>query len=115
VFFYWVKVTATAGSNTFTISQAITTGNVTPFFNIASGSFVYNSSCSKAAVQSITQSGATTTVNFTAPTAGTYFIGIKYDTGSVVGATAPSPTTVHYTFSTDGVASSTSGLDLIKK
>jgi hypothetical protein len=55
-------------------------------------------------------------VTFNAGTGGTFFIGIKYDAGSVVGFTAPSPTTtVHYDFSTTGVPSSTSGLDLIKK
>jgi hypothetical protein len=53
---------------------------------------------------------------FNAGTGGTFFIGIKYDAGSIVGFAAPSPTTtVHYDFSTTGVPSSTSGLDLIKK
>jgi hypothetical protein len=33
----------------------------------------------------------------------------------VKGATAPSPTTVHYDFSTTGVPGTTSGLDLKKK
>ena len=31
-FYYWVKVTAVAGSNTFTINQAITTGNFDSHF-----------------------------------------------------------------------------------
>jgi len=115
VFFYWVKVTATAGANTFTIGQTSNVANFQHFFNIASGSSVYNSSCVKVVTQTITQSGKTTTVKFTAPTAGTYVIGIKYDTGSVVGFTAPNPATVHYSLSTTGVANSTSGLDLVKK
>ena len=52
---------------------------------------------------------------FNAPTAGTYVIGIKYDSKSIVGLPAPSPgTTVHYDFATTGVPGSTSGLDLIK-
>jgi hypothetical protein len=55
-------------------------------------------------------------VTFTAPTAGTYFISIKYDPHSVVGMPAPSPgTTVHYDFMTTGVPGSTSGLDLVKQ
>jgi hypothetical protein len=55
-------------------------------------------------------------VTFNASTAGTYVIGIKYDSGSIVGFSAPSPTTtVHYDFSTTGVTGSTSGLDVIKK
>jgi hypothetical protein len=118
VFFYWVKVTATAGSNTFTINQTITTGNFdSHYFNQASGSFVYTNfpSCTKVAIQSITTSGGVTTVTFTAPTAGTYIIGVKYDSKSVVGFAAPSPTTtVHYDFTTAGVSGSTSGVDLVK-
>jgi hypothetical protein len=55
------------------------------------------------------------TVQFNAPTAGTYIISIKYDSKSIAGLTAPSPgTTVHYNFATTGVAGSTQGLDLIK-
>jgi hypothetical protein len=51
---------------------------------------------------------------FNAPTAGTYIIGIKYDSKSLVGATAPNPPTVAYNFATTGVPGSTSELDLIK-
>ena len=54
------------------------------------------------------------TVSFKAPAAGTYIISIKYDSDSLKGASAPSPTTVHHDFSTTGVPGSTSGLDLIK-
>jgi hypothetical protein len=60
------------------------------------------------------QNGNTTTVTFNAPTAGTYIIGIKYESKSIVGAPAPNPPTVHYNFATTGVPGSTSGLDLIK-
>jgi hypothetical protein len=118
VFFYWVKLTGVpSGSQTFTIKQNITTGNFdSHFFNTASGSFVFTSSCAKVATQSVTQSGNTTTVTFNAGTGGTFFIGIKYDSGSVSGFAAPSPgTTVHYDFSTTNVANSTSGIDLVKK
>jgi len=116
VFFYWIKVTATAGSNTFTIDQDITTGNFSTFFSTASGSNVFTSSCTALKpAPTFTQSGDITTVTFTASSAGTYIIGIKYDATSVKGATAPSPTTVHYTFTTIGVPGSTSGLALQKK
>jgi len=115
VFFYWVKVTAVAGSNTFTVDQAITTGNFdSHFFSQASGSFVYNSGCTKIN-SSISTSNGVTTVSFSASSAGTYFIGIKYDSKSVEGFAAPTPTTVHYEFSTVGVPGSTSGIDLVKK
>ena len=113
VFFYWVSVTAPAGNNSFTITQTITTGNFNSFFNIASGSGLYSSNCGSVS-DTITQNGNTTTVSFNAPTAGTYIIGVKYDSKSVVGATAPNPTTVHYDYATTGVPGSTSGLNLVK-
>jgi hypothetical protein len=47
---------------------------------------------------------------------GTFYIGIKYDSGSVVGQTKPGGTgTVVYTFATTGVAGSTDSLSLVKK
>jgi hypothetical protein len=116
VFFYWVKVTVPAGNNTFTITQTITTGNFTGKFSFANGSNVFNSSCN-AVSNTMTQNTTTgaMTVQFNAPTAGSYIISIKYDSKSIVGLPAPSPTTtVHYDFATTGVAGSTSGLDLIK-
>jgi hypothetical protein len=116
VFFYWVEVDASAGSNTFTIDQAITTGNFdSHFFSQAAGSFVYTSGCTKINAN-ISTSGSVTTVTFSASSAGTYIIGIKYDATSAVGFSAPSPgTTVHYTFTLTGFPSSTEGLDLAKK
>jgi hypothetical protein len=113
VFFYWVTVTS---SGTYTIDQTITTGNFSTKFTVASGSAAYNSSCTKVS-STITQNSTTGAVTVTfAGSGSTFFIGIKYSTGSVVGHAAPSPgTTVHYDFSTQGVAGSTSGLDLKKK
>jgi hypothetical protein len=115
VFFYWVQVNATAGSNTFTIDQAITTGNFdSHYFSQAAGSFVYDATCTKINA-SISTSGGVTTITFNAASAGTYIIGIKYDATSVVGFSAPTPPTVHYTFTLTGFSSSTEGLDLTKK
>jgi hypothetical protein len=116
VFFYWLQVTVPAGNNIFTITEAITTGNFTTKFALANGgNNVFNSSCI-AQSETMTQNTTTgtVTVSFNAPTAGTYIISLKYDTGSVKGATAPTPTTVHYNFSTTGVPGSTQGIDLIK-
>jgi hypothetical protein len=116
VFFYWVSVTVPAGNNVFTVTETITTGNFTVPFALANGgNNVFNSSCT-AQSENITQNPntGTVTVSFNAPVAGTYIISLKYDTGSVKGATAPNPTTVHYNFATTGVAGSTSGIDLIK-
>src|SRR3989442_86687 len=116
VFFYWVSVTVPAGNNSFTITQTITTGNFSTLFNFTSGSSAYNPSCGNVST-TITQNTTTgaVTVQFNAPTAGTYIIGVKYDSKSIVGQPAPSPgTTVHYEFATTGVPGSTDGLDLIK-
>jgi hypothetical protein len=116
VFFYWLEVTVPAGNNIFTVTEAITTGNFTTKFALANGgNNVFNSSC-VAQSETITQNTTTgtVTVSFNAPTAGTYIISLKYDAGSVKGATAPTPTTVHYDFSTTGVPGSTQGIDLIK-
>jgi hypothetical protein len=117
VFFYWIKLeNVAAGSNTFTISQTITTANFdSHFFSQASGSFVFNSNCTKVATQTVNTSAGVTTVTFTAPTAGTYFIGVKYDSGSVKGFAPPSGGTAHYDFSTGGVPGSTQGIDLKPK
>jgi hypothetical protein len=58
-----------------------------------------------------------TTVTFTGT--GDFYIGIKYDAGAVKNQTAPSPTTIHYQFSTKvgttTLAGSTDGLDLVLK
>ena len=61
----------------------------------------------------VSQSGDTVRVRFNAPAAGTYFIAINFSAQSLLGQPAPSPTTVHYDFTTTGVPDSTSGLDLV--
>jgi len=121
VFFYWVKVTAPAGNNTFVVNQSITTGNFNTLFAIASGSNVFNSSCTSVN-GTFTQSDinntttGTVTVTFNATTAGIYYIGIKFSPSSVKNKTAPAPTTtVRYRFSTTGVPGSTQRLNLVKR
>jgi hypothetical protein len=114
VFFYWVQVTAAAGSNTFTVNEAITTGNFSTLFAMQSGSNVFTSDCNTLH-PTISQLGGAVTVQFNAPSAGTYVILIKFSANTVKGAAAPSPTTVHYNISTAGVADSIQGLDLNKK
>jgi len=108
-------VTVPAGNNVFTVTETITTGNFSRPFSLANGgNNVWNNSCNSQS-NTITQApNGTVTVSFNAPVAGTYFISLKYDSGSVKGATAPNPTTVHYDFTTTGVPGSTSGIDLIK-
>jgi hypothetical protein len=108
-----VAVTVSAGNNTFTIGQTITTGNFNTLFRMDK-SKVFDSNCHDVHRME-TQNGGTVTVTFTAPTAGTYYIQLKYKTDSVNHQPAPSPTTVHYEFMTTGVPGSTSGLDLVRR
>jgi hypothetical protein len=112
-FLYWVTVTVPAGSNTFQITEMITTGNFNTLF-VLGGNNVYNSNCGTVH-RTVTQSGGTVTVTFTAPTAGTYFIQIKFNANTVNNKPAPNPSTVHYEFTTMGVFDSTQGLDLVRR
>ena len=119
-FVYWVRVAAPAGSNTILVNQSITTGNFNTLFAIANGSNVFDANCVNGLKPKFTQSSTngtsgTGTVNWSAPSAGSYYISVKFDATSVGGKTGPTPTTVHYDFSTQGIGGSTSGLDLIKK
>jgi hypothetical protein len=113
-FDYWVRVNAAAGSNTVVISQSITTGNFSTLFGQGSGSTVNNSGCAVVSGATVTagSGNGTFTVQWNASSAGTYFIGLNLSTSAVNHDRAPSPPTVHYAFSTNGVAGSTSGIDL---
>jgi uncharacterized repeat protein (TIGR01451 family) len=115
-FMYWVEVSAAAGPNSFTVDQSITTGNFTKTFYLGGGSNVYRSNCAKKLSPTITQApNGSVTVTFNAPAAGTYYIGLRYASASVNGQPAPTPSTVHYEFTTAGVTGTTDGLDLQKK
>jgi hypothetical protein len=112
-FVYWVKVTASAGSNAFTINQAITSGNFSTFFSAGSG-VVYTSACGSGPRDTLSQTGGTVTLSFNAPVGGTYYLAVTYKSTSVKGQRPPNPnSTAHYDFSTQDVSSSTSGVDLI--
>jgi len=119
VFFYWIKVDAAAGANSFTIDQDVTSGNFGTYFAKAAGSALWTSSCTKVNSASITQSGypanGDVTVSFNASSAGTYIIGIKYDSGSVKGFAPPTGNNgiAHYEFSTGGTG--IEGIDLKPK
>jgi hypothetical protein len=121
-FMYWVKVMAPAGSNTFVISQSITTGNFNTQFKLDGGGNVFKGSDCKAAggvnMRQDTTNGTNSavTVRFNAQHAGVYYIAVKFQTGNVGGHPAPAPgTTVHYDFSTTGLPGSTSSFDLVRQ
>jgi hypothetical protein len=114
-FLYWAMITAPAGNNTFEITQTITTGNFDAFFaESGHGSHVFDSDC-VSLERRITQTDNIVRVRFNAPTAGIYFIAIKFNAHNLIGEPQPSPErTVHYDFTTTGVPVSTSRLDLFR-
>ena len=111
-------MSATAGSNTVTVAQSITSGNFSTLFKLGTGSNVYNTSCasgfsptfSSTAVNNRTSGNVT--VTFTAPTAGTYYVSVALSASSVANKNVPNPTTVSYSFSTNGVTGSSTSLSL---
>jgi hypothetical protein len=121
-FFYWVRVAiSTAGSQSFTITQATTYAPTTGTGSITlatSGSVAYGPSCTTLARQlnGGTTTKPTVTISFSAAAAGTYFIRLKYSTASVVGSgpafTSRSAGSYAYTFQTTGLSSSTATLVL---
>jgi hypothetical protein len=120
-FRYWVAVNvASAGATTFTINQSITTGNFARLFKLGTGHNVYTSSCTTGlsptfAQSSVASANGTVTVNFNAPSAGRYYITVKFNQSSVKRRTVPNPTTVHYTWSTTGVSGSSTAFDLVRQ
>ena len=113
-FDYWVRLTGAGGANTVVVSQAITTGNFSTLFGLGSGSAVFNSGCGTVSGASFSASGNDNafTIQWNGANAGTYYIGLRLATSGVRNKPAPSPPTVHYTFSTNTVTGSTSGIDL---
>jgi hypothetical protein len=109
-----VQLNASAGANTAVIPQSITTGNFSTLFGLGSGTAVYGSGCGSVSGATVAASGgnSTFTVQWNAASSGTYFIGLRLSTSSVNRRPVPSPPTVHYQFSTNGVTGSTSGIDL---
>jgi uncharacterized repeat protein (TIGR01451 family) len=113
VFFYWVKVTVpTAGPQAFFVTQSTTyhPTSGTNLFALAAGSSAYDGSCNTLST-TITGGNDNLKVAFNAPAPGTYFIGIKYSTKSIVGS-APATTNYVYTFTTTGVGGSISKINL---
>jgi hypothetical protein len=116
-FWYFVKVQVTTpGTQSFTITQATdyapTSG--TPYFLLGGGSTAFDSSCNDLS-GTATGGGASTTVTFTATTAGTYEVGVKFMTHAPIGSSPASDTSgfsYNYTFATTGASGSTQGLML---
>jgi hypothetical protein len=112
---YWVKLDLGAGAHHVAIDQAITSGNFSRKLDLATGSLVLTSACGKTNATIVAGAGGSATVDFTTPSAGTYYVAVRYLVSSVNGQAEPSPTTVRYELSTVGRSGSTSGLDLKKQ
>jgi len=98
-----------------TVSQS---NNGTPsaaLFQVQQGqAILYSSNCTK--LGSGTLTNGSTGASFTGLTVGGhYIIGIKYDTKSIAGTTAPTPANITYTFSTSLGASTGATVQLVKK
>ena len=114
-FVYWVRIdNAPAGGNSAVIPQAITTGNFSTKFGLASGTSVYTSSCASVSgvTATATSGNDSFTVQWNAGSAGTYFVALSVSTSSVRNKAVPSPPTVGYQFSTNGVTGSASSINL---
>jgi hypothetical protein len=120
---YWLRVNVPAGANSVVISQAVASGNVNRMLTLAPGSAVYDATCTKVRTSSITSSGGSSMVTFTASHAATYLIGLKYSLSPLVGAGAPAIGTlgdyrIRFQFFASGAgvpSNSTVSLDVLLK
>lgn len=91
-------------------------GGFSTFFALSSGfQLVFTATCAAQPGATIGQSNEDVTVTWNAAAGGTFYMSVKYDTTSLVGATRPASPPVQYQFQTTGVLGSTNGLTLSKK
>ena len=113
---YWVKVHLTAGTHAVEVDQAITSGNFTQKLTLANGSKAYTAACGKVKKPTFTSGpDGSVTVGLNAPSTADYWLAVIYKVSAINGQPTPSPTTVHYLFSTAGVSGSAATLDLLRQ
>jgi hypothetical protein len=113
---YWVKLSVGAGAQHVEIDEAITSANFGRKLDLGAGSLAFTSACGKVAGATFTPGpDGSVLASFNARSAGTYYLSARYLVSSANGQNVPSPTTVHYAFSTAGVAGSTSGFEIAKQ
>jgi len=114
VFFYYAQITTTVPNQVVTVTQSNNSTNNAALFGILNGqAWLWSGDCSSKIVGTVTgpnDSGAT----FTVPTPGNYIIGIKYQTKSIAGTTAPVPADITYTF-TSSLGATTTAKVLLHK
>ena len=113
---YWVKVHLSAGSHTVEVDQAITSGNFTQKLTLANGSKAFTAACGKVKQPTFTNGpGGSVTAGLNAAATGDYWIAVRYQASAINGQATPAPTTIHFLFSTAGVAGSSATLDLLRQ
>src|SRR3954470_3289149 len=113
---YWVKVHLSAGTHTVEVDQAITSGNFTQKLTLANGSKAYTAACGKVKQPTFTSgAGGSVTAGLNAAATGDYWIAVRYQGSAINGQPTPAPTTIHYLFSTAGVAGSSATLDVLRQ
>ena len=111
VFFYYTKITTTVANQVVTVSES--QNDAAALFQVHQGqAYLYTANCSSSTKGTLISGD--TGASFTVATAGTYIIGIKYSTKSIVGTSAPTSDPVTYTFTTS-LGASTSAKVLLKK
>jgi uncharacterized repeat protein (TIGR01451 family) len=94
-YFYYTKITTTSSNQVVTVSQSNTSTNGAALFKILNGqALLYTSSCSVITRGTVIAGGSG--ASFTVASPGTYIIGIKYTTKSIVGTPAPVPANITY-------------------
>jgi hypothetical protein len=115
VFFYYTKITTTTANQVVTVSQSNTSTNNAALFGILQGqAWLYPADCSSHVVGTTTGVGDTG-ASFTIKTPGTYIIGIKFQTKTIAGTTAPVPANITYNFTTSLGGTTGASVQLIKQ
>ncbi len=113
VFFFWTKITTTVPNQVVTVTQTNNSTNNAALFTIHQGYVrVYTGNCSSYITGTEIAGGSG--ASFTIATPGNYIIGIKYQTKSIAGTTAPVPANITYTFATS-LGGNTAGTVILKK
>lgn len=119
VFFYYTSVIAPSTDFTIDIAQSETHATFGTLFDVQHGQVrLYDADCANSSLARVTSTGGQASLSISGATPGELLVvSVKYTTGTVVGQAAPTPSTVHYDFTTsvDGVAVASDGIDLTKK
>ena len=114
VFFYWTHITTTVPNQVVTVTQTNTSTNNSALFKVHQGwDRLYQGDCSS--YKTGTQIAGGTGASFTVPTPGDYIIGIKYDSKSIAGTTAPVPANIIFNFVTSLGGSTAASVKLTKQ